>query len=119
MNFAFWLLILVALIGLGLIAWQRSRQPKPFRVFFVDEFPDSIRSRAVYVAGENGHPWAASMLCPCGCGDMIQLNLLPQVRPCWKVTTHEDGTVTMAPSIWRQEGCKSHFFVRRGRIDWC
>jgi len=91
----------------------------PFRAIFVDEFPDSLRPRAIYIAGETGHAWAASMVCPCGCGDMIQLNLLPQVRPCWQVETHEDGTVSIAPSVWRQQGCRSHFFVRRGRIDWC
>ena len=24
------------------------------------------------------------MICPCGCGEIIELNLLKQVRPCWR-----------------------------------
>jgi hypothetical protein len=115
-----WIFVLLGLVAvIGLIVWLRSRQPKPFRTLFVDEFPDSLRPRAIYVASEPSHPWAASMLCPCGCGEVIQLNLLPQVRPCWQVQAHEDGTVSITPSVWRQKGCGSHFFVRRGRIDWC
>ncbi|WP_366931770.1 DUF6527 family protein [Paraburkholderia xenovorans] len=26
---------------------------------------------------------------------------------------------TLAPSVDRTVGCKSHFFVRGGRIQWC
>jgi hypothetical protein len=108
-----------ALALIGLIAWLRSRKPKAFSAIFVDDVPDSLRRRAIYIAGSPGHYWSVSMLCPCGCGDLIQLNLLPQVRPCWQVEAHKDGTVTIAPSIWRQQGCRSHFFVRNGHIQWC
>lgn len=115
-----WIFIVLGLVAvIGLVAWLRSRQPEPFRAIFVDEFPDSLRPRTIYIAGELGHLWAASMVCPCGCGDMIQLNLLPQVRPCWQVEAQDDGTVSITPSVWRQQGCRSHFFVRRGCIDWC
>ncbi|MDM9644782.1 DUF6527 family protein [Rhizobium sp. S163] len=26
---------------------------------------------------------------------------------------------TLHPSVWRNSGCRSHFWVRRGRIAWC
>lgn len=30
-----------------------------------------------------------------------------------------DGTVSIKPSGWRQKGCRSHFFLKRGQIEWC
>lgn len=102
-----------------ILAGQTRRRPPPFRYARVDEFPESLEPSAVYVAGEDAHMWAAAMLCPCGCGDVIELNLLKQVRPCWSVNEHVDGSVSLTPSVWRRKGCRSHFWVRRGRIVWC
>ncbi|WP_436231260.1 DUF6527 family protein [Caballeronia sp. LjRoot29] len=59
------------------------------------------------------------MICPCGCGEVIELNLLKQARPCWSAEEHPDGTISLVPSVWRQRGCRSHFFLRRGGIEWC
>lgn len=99
----------------GLLPWREPR----FCCEPVVDIPEHLRARRIYVAGENGHEWAAAMLCPCGCKTTIHLNLLPDVRPRWVCMVHADGTVTLSPSIWRQKGCRSHFFVRRGRVVWC
>ena len=96
-----------------------GRKPKLVRGVRVDDFPDRLEASKVYLAGEQGHLWGAAMICPCGCGETIELNLLKQARPCWAVKEHPDGGVTLSPSVWRQKGCGSHFFVRRGRIMWC
>jgi hypothetical protein len=61
----------------------------------------------------------ASMLCPEGCGTVINLNLMTDDHPCWCLTVDAAGKPTMHPSVWRREGCFAHFFVRGGRIDWC
>ncbi len=98
---------------------QRSVNAQRFGYLRVDEVPDALKPAIVYVAGEGVYIWAAAMVCPCGCGDVIELNLLRKVRPCWSVRGHADGTVTLTPSVWRSRGCRSHFFVRHGRIDWC
>jgi hypothetical protein len=98
-------------------SWRRK--PGLYRYEHVDEFPDFLQSSKLYLAGENGYFWAAAMLCPCGCGDVIQLNLLKKVRPCWAVKEHPDGSASLMPSVWRREGCRSHFFLRHGQIDWC
>ncbi|WP_419192496.1 DUF6527 family protein [Engelhardtia mirabilis] len=58
------------------------------------------------------------MLCPCGCGEEIQLNTVGG-HPRWSVEVEIDGTVTLAPSVWRKAGCESHFFLRSGAIQWC
>jgi len=105
--------------GRWLLAKWPWRKPRLFRSERVEEFPDALQRAKVYLAGEGENIWAAAMICPCGCGDVIELNLLKQARPCWSVQEHQDGSVSLEPSVWRRKGCKSHFFVRRGRIDWC
>jgi hypothetical protein len=114
-----WLWAVVTFVPRRLAALWPSRKPKQFRCVRVDEFPEKLERAKVYLAGEGDNLWAASMICPCGCGEVIELNLLKQARPCWSAQEHSDGTVTLAPSVWRQKGCRSHFFVRHGRIDWC
>lgn len=96
---------------------RRTRGPH-IRYERVGEFPDRLKPSTVYVAGEERYPSAAAMLCPCGCGDVIELNLLEQASPCWSVRNNSDGTITFMPSIWRTKGCRSHFLIRDSRIDW-
>ncbi|MER9417949.1 DUF6527 family protein [Mesorhizobium sp. M0306] len=59
------------------------------------------------------------MLCPCGCRRVLHMNLLADERPCWRLTRHDDGTTTLHPSVWRKTDCGSHFWFRRGRVEWC
>lgn len=99
-------------------AWCSFSKPK-WKGIYVDDVPESLRECCVYLIGENGQLWQVAMLCPCGCSAVIQLCVLPDSRPCWAVTMHADGTVSLSPSVWRTTGCRSHFFLRGGRIDWC
>lgn len=92
---------------------------KPYRSVRVEEMPDTVKPLTVYLCGEGKYLWAAAMICPCGCQEVINLNLLKTVRPRWDVQEHTDGTVTLTPSVWRQKGCRSHFYLSHGRIDWC
>lgn len=84
----------------------------------VEEIPDVPKNRTLYLIGER-QPWSAAFLCPCKCGEVIQLSLLPQDSPSWSATVDKDGFATLAPSVWRTKGCRSHFFVRRGSVVWC
>lgn len=106
--------------------WGRIRQwlfgkprPTPLRTVRVEEQPEQVEPDTIYLVGEGQYLWFVVLLCPCGCRAPIQLNMLPQARPCWRVEVHTDGTVSLFPSVWRRQGCKSHFWVRRGRIEWC
>jgi hypothetical protein len=90
-----------------------GRKASGYALVPVEDFPDVLKPNKVYLAGEANHYWGAALLCPCGCGETIQLNLLKEVRPCWKVKRNSKGAVTILPSIWRRNGCKSHFFCAR------
>lgn len=117
--FALWLWTAVTFLPRRLAAAWPWRKPRLYRGASVEEFPDRFEREKIYLAGEGNNLWGAAMVCPCGCGAVIELNLLTQVRPCWSVQQHPDETITLAPSVWRQKGCRSHFLIRRGRIIWC
>ena len=84
-----------------------------------DELPADLHPCTLYLLRDDGFLEQAAMMCPCGCSNIIHLNLLPDERPCWRVTEHDDGTATLYPSIWRKKDCRSHFWFRKGRIIWC
>lgn len=92
----------------------------PYRTVVVEEsLPTKLQRRTLYVVQEDGFLEQAAMVCPCGCKRVLHMNLLTDERPCWRLTQHEDGTATLHPSVWRQKDCRSHFWFRRSRIEWC
>lgn len=95
------------------------RKATPYRFENVEDLPDDLKPLKLYLAGDPKNPWAAAMLCPCRCGARIELNLLQAAKPCWRAEAHRDGTASLWPSVWRQKGCRSHFFLRQGQIEWC
>jgi hypothetical protein len=96
------------------LGWRAKR----FRVKQVADVPDRPRPFEVYAIGD---PiiWQAALLCPCGCGHLIQLSLLKSDSPRWALEFDRDGKATLSPSVWRTLGCQAHFFVRGGQILWC
>lgn len=102
----------------NLARWFGDRLLPRYRAQVVEDLPDHLRKRRVYLVGEEGAAWQAALLCPCGCEAHIQLSLVERDDPSWRATVHQGGLVTLHPSIWRIKGCRAHFFVRRGRIAW-
>lgn len=98
--------------------WLTGRSPK-LHYLQVEELPDKLSPQKIYLIGENEHLWFAAFICPCGCGETLQMSLIPNQHPKWTVTKHENGTASLHPSVWRQVGCKSHFWLRSGKIVWC
>ena len=91
-----------------------------FKTVFVEEDPpERPQAKKVYVIADVGAPWHVAMLCPCGCGQLLYMNLLSDERPVWRLTVHDDGYCTLSPSILRKRQCRSHFHFRGGRIYWC
>jgi hypothetical protein len=100
-------------------SWWDFRNP-PYRTVIAGaQLPRKLIPRTLYVVEEDGFDEQAAMLCPCGCGRTLHMNLLTDERPCWKLTRHTDGSSTLHPSVWRQKDCRSHFWFREGRVIWC
>ncbi|GIK49909.1 MAG: hypothetical protein BroJett013_26060 [Alphaproteobacteria bacterium] len=107
---------LLAALWRALTAWLDP----PYRTITKDgQLPARLKPRTLYIVQEDGFEEQAAMLCPCGCKRILHMNLLTDERPCWKVTRHGDGTATLNPSVWRKKDCGSHFWFRKGRVQWC
>ena len=84
----------------------------------VEMLPTELAPGKLYVLGDGMHVRTLAMRCPCGCGEKIHMNLLHGAGPCWELTRHSDGAVSLHPAIRRSNGCGSHFFVRRSLVHW-
>lgn len=115
-----WLIALWAAVPVWLARWIPSLRPKSYRYHLVKEaLPKNLNKRLLYVVEEDGYLEQAAMVCPCGCGATLHMNLLSDERPCWTVIHHPNGTASLKPSVWRKVGCKSHFWLRSGQVQWC
>lgn len=91
--------------------------PQHVSAVSVSDQPDNLQDGLLYFVGD-GVPWMAALLCPCGCGSDIRLSLIEDDTPRWRATFQKAGAASLYPSIWRTKGCRSHFFVRAGRVVW-
>lgn len=84
------------------------------------QYPDleTLPEKTLYVVGGLGYQKWAYMVCPCGCGERIMLSLATNRRPHWSVEVDWLGRPTIKPSVWQTAGCFSHFWVKKGRIEW-
>lgn len=98
---------------------QRKTPPHFLRVVTGPEWPEIWPPDTIFVQGEHGQEWSAAFVCPCGCGDIVYLNLLPHFRPRWRLRRGAHGRPTLSPSVWRQVKCQSHFILRDGRVTMC
>lgn len=111
-------------MGLLNVLWQKIRKlakwpDTKYKFRHVQESPDLYKRKTVYLFGQPNSEWLAELQCPCGCSKKIELILLQEESPHWNLIKHQDGTVSFRPSIWRTTGCKSHFFLTKGKIIWC
>ena len=79
---------------------------------FVEYIPKELQPDTVYVSMENE---TVAHSCFCGCGGRIVTPLSPAA---WKLTFDGDS-ISLHPSIgnWNLE-CKSHYWIRGGRVVW-
>lgn len=76
------------------------------------------KNRVVAIVASGGKQKWAQMRCPCGCGEMIMLNLMQSHSPRWDVVKNQDGTHSLSPSV-DSTTCGAHFWIRRDRLTWC
>jgi hypothetical protein len=91
---------------------------RKLEVFVGESLPSKLPWRNLVVLRDAGDDWSVGMRCPCGCGQAIELALIREAKPRWNLYAEQGSPPTLSPSIWLREGCHSHFFVRRGRVEW-
>lgn len=79
---------------------------------FVEHFPETLIPGELYLAMEFA---TAAHLCACGCGNKV---ITPFSPTDWQMS-FDGETVSLKPSIgnWAFR-CRSHYWVRSGRIEW-
>jgi hypothetical protein len=54
--------------------------------------------------------------CPCGCGEVLPINLDERAGPAWRLYRGTRGA-SLYPSVVRETGCQSHFIIWRDEIS--
>jgi hypothetical protein len=80
---------------------------------------NTVQAGAFYRVMRHRQPKWALFLCPCGCREVVTLSLQAVHRPHWRVRSSEQQRPSLRPSVWRDVGCRSHFWIEDGRVYWC
>ena len=86
---------------------------KSYTLKMLEDYPEEITGNTIYIIGAYRQPQYAVFQCPCGCGRIVELNLNKESSPSWALKWHVLGTISFSPSIWRKDGCRSHFFSKK------
>jgi hypothetical protein len=106
---------------LSLLAWLGLTAQPDFvgELVKVNPANEEVPPNRLVVVGGRGYQKWAYLRCPCGCDEVIMLSLAKSRRPRWTVTFDRLNRPSIEPSIRQTSGCHSHFWVRRGVVDWC
>jgi hypothetical protein len=75
-----------------------------------------LRAPGDAVIVERGRPRLLMLLCPCGCGEELPINLDSRAGPAWRLYQNRRAGMSLFPSVWRESGCESHFIIWRDKI---
>lgn len=88
------------------------------RIEWVECVPKTIEEGVLYISEKYQ---GMEHLCPCGCG--VNIFIPWREYPCsdlyWEMKKNEDETVSFEPSMLNRIPCKSHYFIRRNKVEWC
>lgn len=91
-----------------------------YTVAIVENNPakDKIPDNRLLVVGGKGYVKWLYMKCPCGCEDVLTLALNKKHHPNWILKIDRFNRPNIYPSIWKNDGCESHFWIRKGKLVW-
>jgi hypothetical protein len=79
-----------------------------------------IRCDEIVLVGHHNQLKWAILECPCGCGDIIHVDLMKSHHPHWIVIFEKHDKLSFYPSLWVDEHkCGSHFFISHSNVKWC
>jgi hypothetical protein len=100
------------------LLWKNNKFQYKVEIILHNPNPDNIKKNIVYVVGDKKYAKWAYLRCPSGCNDIIMLSLNKRNFPSWSVKQDKLGRATISPSIHKLDGCKSHFFIKKGKLIW-
>lgn len=97
---------------------DRFGPPRRLIVVKGDTLPSKMPFRNLVLARDDGEDWSVGMRCPCGCERAIELLVIHEARPRWDLKVDANGLPSLSPSVWLTTGCKSHFWLKDGKVIW-
>lgn len=97
-----------------------TKSESVFTFKYVEDNPkkESVKENILYVVGNKEYQKWAYLKCPCECGDVIMLSLNQERFPSWSVKLNENNQPSIYPSVHRLDDCRSHFWMKEGKIIW-
>lgn len=97
-----------------------KRKKIDFGIVFIEHNPtiDKIYEKKLFIVDEKGYAKWVYMKCPCGCGEILTLSLMRKHRPNWNLKIDRINRATLYPSVWKRDGCRSHFWICKGKLEW-
>lgn len=83
-----------------------------------DEAAASLQTAGDAALVQRGVPRMLLLKCPCGCGDLLIVNLDKRAGPAWRMYRRRNA-VSLFPSYWRDSKCGSHFILWSNHVYWC
>lgn len=88
-----------------------NKKTQEYKLVEVEFMPNIMEDGKLYYSKEYD---ICCHLCACGCGEKV---FTPTGEGGWKF---DKNTTTLSPSIGSfQIPCKSHYFIRNGKVAWC
>lgn len=69
----------------------------------------------IVIIGTKTNPKWLLLNCPCGCNELLRINLSPAMRLAWRINFISDDTLSLYPSVDLESGCKAHFILRANK----
>lgn len=103
---------------IGFFNWKIGKHQYRIKTICDNPNSGSIKNNIIYVVGGEDYVKWAYLQCPSGCKEIIMLNLNRERNPSWKISQDRIGKATIYPSIHKQDGCQSHFWIKKGKLKW-
>lgn len=86
---------------------------KTFKLERIEHMPGVVQAETLYLYHRDGNPQAVMLLCPCGkCGEILKISLVNFDDLHWRLSEHDDKTISLYPAIRRKtDRCEVSFSV--------
>jgi hypothetical protein len=95
---------------------RRSRYSGVKTVERMSEVPDKTGS-FIFIVERGGHAQWAVFDCPCRRGHRLTVSLRKSDHPHWSIRWRGEK-LSLSPSLWLTNDCKSHFWIRDNKVTW-
>lgn len=96
--------------------FRRSRYSGVRTVERMSEVPKKTGA-LIFLVERGGHAQWAVFDCPCCRGHRLTVSLRESDHPHWTAKRH-GARLSLYPSLWLKENCKSHFWIRENKVSW-